>query len=199
MEKDGGWRSLIHRHGRQIGRMNAILRTKGGFDIYSMHKGGHAVALQISRNLYQYFSAGSRLYLSGMQPTSTYGNIITVSLHPESPPSLLSTFPVRICSKGLVVDSSYAEQGQIVYPNQEGLGAICLRPLADECLELFIWGYDEAGLRRAARLLPMLTGVGQPDFVILSKECAWKGIGGVLAMGFFDSFWKISAGSYLTR
>ena len=78
-----------------------------------------------------------------------------------------------------------------------GLGAIFLRPRPDESLELVIWGYDKLGLRLAARLLPMLTGVGQPDFVIVRKECAWEGAAGVLAMGSFDNHWNLSEGSFV--
>lgn len=37
----------------------------------------------------------------------------------------------------------------------------------------------------AARLVPMLTGVGQPDFEIDDMMMSWKGTGGELATGFF--------------
>jgi len=52
-------------------------------------------------------------------------------------------------------------------------------------LELDVWGSDARGLEIAARLVPMLTGVGQPDFVIADKTMLEQGAGGVLAMGFF--------------
>lgn len=51
------------------------------------------------------------------------------------------------------------------------MGALFLRPLDGERLELVVWGADVAGLEHAARLVPALTGVGQPDFVILSAKC----------------------------
>jgi hypothetical protein len=41
----------------------------------------------------------------------------------------------------------------------------------------------------------MLTGVGQPDFVVFGGSAKWRGIEGVLAMGFFDSEWKVTASS----
>ena len=85
-----------------------------------------------------------------------------------------------------------------MFPFEVGMGAIFLRPLLDERLELVVWGFDKQGLRQAARLMPMLTGVGQPDFVIVSKRCAWKGAAGVLAMGLFDNFWKVSRGSFFS-
>lgn len=76
------------------------------------------------------------------------------------------------------------------------MGAVLLRPLADERLELVIWGYDDDGLHRAARLLPMVTGVGQPEYVIVGPKCAWKGTGGVLAMGSFNASWNITEASF---
>lgn len=84
-----------------------------------------------------------------------------------------------------------------IFPFEVGMGAIFLRPLLDERLELVIWGFDKQGLRQAARLMPILTGVGQPDFVIVSKRCAWEGAAGVLAMGSFDNFWKLSEASFV--
>lgn len=85
-----------------------------------------------------------------------------------------------------------------LYPSDEGLGAIFLRPLPDERLNLVVWGFDDAGLRSAARLVPMLTGVGQPDFIVVSKVCAWKGAAGILALGFLDHRWNVSKTSYLS-
>jgi hypothetical protein len=41
----------------------------------------------------------------------------------------------------------------------------------------------------------MMTGVGQPDFVVFGESAKWRGIEGVLAMGFFDSNWAITASS----
>ena len=42
---------------------------------------------------------------------------------------------------------------------------------------------------------PTLTGVGQADFIILSKKSKWLGHAGAIAMGFFDFEWQISKGS----
>jgi hypothetical protein len=41
----------------------------------------------------------------------------------------------------------------------------------------------------------MLTGVGQPDFVVFGESAKWRGIEGVLAMGFFDWKWHVTASS----
>ena len=84
-----------------------------------------------------------------------------------------------------------------VFPFEVGMGAIFLRPLLGEKLELVVWGFDKQGLRQAARLMPMLTGVGQPEFIVVSKRCAREGAAGVLAMGSFDNFWKMSEASFV--
>lgn len=44
----------------------------------------------------------------------------------------------------------------------------------------------------------MLTGVGQPDFVVLSEEAKWKGLEGTLALGFFGPQWQITASSFVS-
>lgn len=85
-----------------------------------------------------------------------------------------------------------------VFPFESGMGAIFLRPLLGERLELVVWGLDKQGLRLAARLIPMLTGVGQPDFVVVRKRCAWEGAAGVLAIGLFDNFWEVSEASFIS-
>lgn len=59
-----------------------------------------------------------------------------------------------------------------------GTGAVFLRSLEDQSLELMVWGVDLAGLRHAASLVPTLTGPGQPDFVVVCDRCRWNGIRG---------------------
>jgi hypothetical protein len=83
------------------------------------------------------------------------------------------------------------------YHYEDGLAAIFLRPLHNESLELMVWGVDLVGLEQAARLVPALTGVGQPDFVVMSAECRLLGHAGVYAAGFFDYSWQISESSYI--
>lgn len=95
--------------------------------------------------------------------------------------------------RGIVVRD--ARGRSTIYGLEEGLGAIYLRPNEAGTLDLVVWGVDLAGLQYAARMVPMLTGVGQPDFVVVNKECAWKGAAGVHALGYLDSFWNISDGS----
>ncbi|OAG01799.1 uncharacterized protein CC84DRAFT_1179825 [Paraphaeosphaeria sporulosa] len=68
----------------------------------------------------------------------------------------------------------------------------------DERLELVLWGSDEDALAQAARLVPMVTGVGQPDFVALGKRARWKGAEVALALGFFDHNWTVKASSVVS-
>ena len=62
---------------------------------------------------------------------------------------------------------------------------------------LVLWGADEGGLLAAARLLPLRTGVGQPDFVVVARASSWAGVGGAKALGMFDSTWQVSRASYV--
>jgi hypothetical protein len=63
---------------------------------------------------------------------------------------------------------------------------------------LVVWGVDAASLQVAARLVPMMTGVGVPDFVIADSRMLWKGIEGTLAMGFLDEKWLVSSNAILS-
>ena len=119
-----------------------------------------------------------------------------MSLGESLQPQPDKTYPVRVKKGvGLEVQKSSGECQN--YGFREGLGVVCLRPLTSSRLELFLWGFDEAGLKLAARLAPTLTGVGQPDFVVVQKRMAWQGPAGVLGMGFFDNSWRLSETSFL--
>lgn len=128
---------------------------------------------------------------------SQSGNVISVTLGSDSPMLGSHSDPVGLDNGGGLY---IRRRGGVkkVFPLEVGMGAIFLRPLLDERLELVVWGFDKQGLRHAARLMPMLTGVGQPDFVVVSKRCAWEGAAGVLAMGSFDTFWKVSEASFVS-
>lgn len=235
ISNDGAWqRDIMQRYGRQNGAMDAILRSMGTFTIRicSRDNGGGSgsgsgseqmmmnVALQISRNLLQYFAADSRI----LPPQTTEcnssnsieeeeemrrpGNLITIAIGNDlPPPSLLlhDTFPIYMDEGQLTVrttnfhatSSSTRSTTTTKYTLEPDLGAIFLRPLPRQRLELVIWGADVAGLQQASRLVPLLTGVGQPDFVILSARCRWQGFAGVYAAGFFDFGWRVSAASYV--
>jgi hypothetical protein len=192
---DESWRSVGNRYGAQLGSLEAILRTRSYFLIHYSGDPAFRTASQIARNLFQYFGADSEL-LDADKTTSHTGNNIRVLYGPSVALADIGQFPLQIETHGLsVVD---AVGLKTVYPFEAGQGALFLRPLPAERLEMVVWGFDVAGLHQASRLVPMLTGVGQPDFVITSKQCSWKGAAGVLAMGFFDHGWNVSQASYIT-
>jgi hypothetical protein len=155
------------------------------------------IALQISRNLYQYYHADSAIISCCTQDVIQGGNIITLAVGKDPPVGELETFPINILPTGIEVRMGEYSRTKVI-PMEAGLGAIFLRPRENERLELVVWGSDESGLRQAARLVPTLTGVGQADFVILSKRAAWQGHAGALAMGFFDFEWRISERSFVS-
>ena len=203
---DGNWSSgpLIqsdgdapHRLGRQLGSMTAILRTQGPFII--RHLGENTtthLALQVSRNLHQYFQAGANIISSPSWSITMNGtgNVITLAIGAAIAPSIHSDFPIQADSSGITV-RDYNENPHHYDGENASLGAAFLRPLEDERLELVLWGSDAEGLSQAARLVPMITGVGQPDFVVLGESAKWKGVDGAVALGFFDYRWKVTASS----
>ena len=195
VSEDTQW-LLEERHSHQLGPLQSILRTRGNFCIQCLTTEGTDVALQISRNLYQYYGADSEIVGGASHTIARSGNVITVSLGTHKLPKPLEDHPFEIdrdCGIFLCKRDGATRR----YALQDGLGTIFLRPLATQRLELIVWGFDATGLRQAARLLPMLTGVGQPDFVVVRKTMAWEGAAGALAMGSFDSAWQISDASFL--
>ncbi|MCJ1244304.1 hypothetical protein MMC30_001502, partial [Trapelia coarctata] len=193
---DTDWQTVSQRFGIQRGALDAILRTRGRLLIQYPDKHTMGIAKQIAQNLYQYFATDCEIVDSASITTASQGNIISVVQGSEDTSWNIPSYAVELRSdKGIFIRDG---TGQIRhYPFDEGLGAVFLQPLADERLQLIVWGFDEAGLRYASRLVPMLTGVGQADFVVVSKECLWKGAAGALAMGSFDHAWNVSHGSFL--
>jgi dienelactone hydrolase len=196
-ETDGKWKALQQRHGRQRGVLDAIMRTLGSFKIMIYSNNTLDVALQISRNLYQYYHADSSIINCSSRDANQTGNLISLAVGTDLPAGELETFPINILPTGIEIRRSHRSPIQVI-PHEAGLGAIFLRPLGNEQLELVVWGSDQSGLRQVARLVPTLTGVGQADFIILSKRAAWQGHAGAIAMGFFDFEWQISEGSYIS-
>lgn len=195
-EANGKWKNLQQRFGRQRGALDAIMRTVASFTIRMCSKNSFDIALQISRNLYQYYHADSAISSCSSQDVNQAGNLVTLAIGKDLPVGELDAFPISILTTRIELRRSDRSRTKVV-PMEAGLGAIFLRPLRDERLELVVWGSDESGLKQAARLVPTLTGVGQADFVILSKRAAWQGHAGAIAMGFFDFEWRISEGSFV--
>ncbi|KAM0713690.1 hypothetical protein Q7P37_010652 [Cladosporium fusiforme] len=189
------------RHGRQMGPIDAILRTQGALQIVPCVSEPHEpaakrVALQISRNLCQYFNADTESTPNHTEAANNTGNVISVMIGTDVPQNTrngaIKISPDRVTIRdALGTVHTYRSR-------RKGLGAVFLRPLPDEKLELVVWGADEASLRVAARLVPTLTGTGVPDFVIVDSDMLWKGVEGTLAMGFFDSDWNVSLNAFLS-
>ncbi|EMC96159.1 hypothetical protein BAUCODRAFT_33501 [Baudoinia panamericana UAMH 10762] len=184
------------RRGSQLGAMDAILRTNGAFQIVYTSQNALHIALQVSRNLYQYYGADTIItdsYTEACEQAS--GNVITVAIGGGLPQEL-GCFDSIVIENDRIRVADHTIGG--VYRFRNALGAIFLRPLPDERLELVVWGMDEEGLDIAARLVPLWTGSGQPDFVVGDRSMLWKGIDGALAMGFFDHDWKVSTNSFVS-
>jgi len=183
--------------------MNAILGTKSSFDIIHYSPEASQLALQTARNLFQYFGADAQITNSTRNVESVsaaskhaLGNVISLGIGSNTSTSLCAHCPVRVSSDQVTLRDETGHH-RLYIADGDGLAAIFLRPLDRERLELVIWGVDPDSLATAARFVPMLTGVGQPDFLILTKTTKLKGLEGVLAMGFFDSQWNISKASFL--
>ncbi|KAL3470407.1 hypothetical protein BJX99DRAFT_50732 [Aspergillus californicus] len=215
------WKSLSQRFGRQVGALDAILRTDGAFAINICSAGVEKTALQISNNLLQYFAADSHITNqcgsfnapNAIDHGASPGNVITLSLGNELPNSALPSYPIRVNGSYLILYTECLRAGSEDHADldlfqnchkyrirhEPGMGALFLRPLHNGSLELVVWGADVDGLEQAARLIPTLTGAGQPELLILSDSCRWKGHAGLYAAGHLDKLWQISAGSYLSN
>lgn len=156
------------------------------------------MALDISRSLFQYFAADSEILPGPPKSIAIDGNLILLGFPDEigiNVPQLGREFPIMKLGNAIAITDAWGRRR--TYPLEPGMGLIYLYPLPDERLALIIWGTDEVGLRTAARLLPLRTGVGQPNFVVSGREMRWSGVAGVKAIGMFDSLWQISHMSYL--
>jgi len=196
----GGWHVLEDSPVvRRASGLDSILQTHGRFKIYSgRNMSESAMALQISRNMCQYFNADADLLYEDEKNEQDNGNIIRIvitdriNLSPSfntASPRASNTSSVQVTDHDGNVHS---------YDSDNGLGAIFINQTLTDRSELVIWGSTESGLDIAARLVPMLTGVGQPDFVIADRNMLWKSAGGVLAMGFFDRSGRASTNSYFS-
>ena len=151
--------------------------------------------MQISRNLFQYFAADSELTQGTPAGSESKGNVVTVGLGRSVAELHREGSSIRVTETGLQLDRFDGSCRSFDF--EEGLGVITLNRYSPTILEVFVWGFDMVGLRQAARLFPMLTGVGQPDLIILRKRCAWEGAAGVFALGSFTSSWKASESSFI--
>ncbi|EXJ93516.1 hypothetical protein A1O1_01908 [Capronia coronata CBS 617.96] len=191
------WTNIGQRYGRQRGSLDSIVRSAGPFEIVYCSEKDLPLAIQTSRNFLQYFGADSNISHRSRYEDALKreGNVITLGTGASIPPPYLPSFPIQIGAEWLSLKTK--DSNTVSIPLTPGMGGIWLRPLPEQRLELVVWGYDEVGLRQAARLIPTLTGAGQPDFVVLNNETRWKGHSAAPAMGFFDYEWRISPASFL--
>lgn len=141
----------------------------------------------------QYFGADTSITTNEEVEPSLSRSLI--SIHAGSGvQNKLNEFPLQIRDGEVAVRDDSGQWRE--YEGQDAVAAIFLQPGNGEGLELVVWGRDTEDARFAARLVPTLTGVGQPDFVVLSDSCKWRGVGGVTAMGFFDHEWNVSRSSF---
>ena len=185
------------RQSSQLGPLSSILRSSGHFiiNVQTPFTECTNVASQVSRNHFQYFQADTEILVDGTSLGEFEGNVIAIALGVDLEHIHQEKRPVRVSRQQILIDCHNDNIRK--YDLEEGLGAIFLSPLPKGRLELVVWGFDVNGLRQAARLVPMLTGVGQPEFIIVRKRCAWEGAAGVLAMGALTNTWQASAGSFM--
>lgn len=195
MVRTEAWKKK-ERSGRQLGALDAFQNTKGPFTIVlppvSERKFHHReLAIEIANNLFQYYAADSEI-VEDIKYGNGMGNVILIDTHnPKVHEQSQINFGISIQNKRISIRDTTGRRKTF---EGQGLGAIFLEPLGIDRLTLVVWGADEEGLRAAARLVPLRTGVGQPNFVVLGREAGWKGVGGALAMGMFDSDWKVASG-----
>ncbi|KAI7273497.1 alpha/beta-hydrolase [Hortaea werneckii] len=187
---------LPARQASQQGGMNGSLKTKGPFYITYLSHSAKKIALQISRNLCQYFAADTVItddYNQSLDARTS--NLVTVAIGSDLAGILDGAdFPIKVFDDHLeILDHDVHSYGP-----HRGLAAAFVRPLANGRLDLVLWGVNEESLAIAARLVPLMTGTGQPDFVVADRSMLWKGLEGTLALGLFDDDWNVSKNSYLS-
>ena len=188
---------LAMRHGRQLGTIDTILRTRGAFQIVQHSPSARHIALQISRNLCQYFASDTEITSDYEEAVTSTGNIVSVAIGSDLPHGIRQNHPFELKDDQIFIRDGPVYRGYgAVYGF--GLAATFLRPLRNERLELVVWAADEESLDFAARLVPLITGSGTPDFVIADKKMLSKGVEGTLALGFFDTSWNVSRNSYFS-
>lgn len=174
-----------------------MLKTKSRFTIAYSGLETSTVALQISRNLHQYYYADSEI-VDSLTPRNATGHVITIAIGAQLPPSVVPEFPIKLSPRTdrLMILNS---EGKWQTPggSRRAMSAVFLRPLHGGRLELVVWGDSLDTVQQAARLVPMLTGTGQPDFIIIGDDGRWKGADAAY-MGFFDVWWKVSRSSVLS-
>jgi hypothetical protein len=194
--------SRVVRHPSQFGGLDAVLRTHDHFSITYSEDTTFELTLQVSRNLHQYFAADSSILklksnqsLYGIRSPEV-GNRISISVGAAFPPSFNAEFAIQRSDTGRLIIRNADGFWETPGGSRAPIGAIFLRPLDGQRLELVVWGTDLSMAQQAARLVPMMTGTGQPDFIILREEARWKGADKAW-LGWFDEWWRVTRSSVL--
>ena len=220
---DGTWHASSPAHGQidtSPGGMDAFLRAARPVKIVrtSSDSALSHVALHISRSLYQYFGLDSDITIDMVSGRSSsvvlgIGGHIAIPTGRETAEKrdhdgweMVNPSTKPEAMTGMSVTDS--EGTRHIYTDDYGpIGAIFLTQPDEKhgSPGLRIWGSDAEGLAIAARLLPMIPGGSQPDFIVTSRATMVKGASGSLAMGFFkgsesskNSPWEVSTNSYFT-
>ena len=130
MSSDMRW--LLHeRCGDQLGPLSGILRTKDCFHIQCLTADVYDLALQVSRNLYQYFGADTDIVtrpLSTSSEPNMTANVITLAKGADQLPARLPSHPIEFRpSLGIIIHKR--DGNKRIYVFGDGLGAIFLKPL----------------------------------------------------------------------
>lgn len=182
---------------RQMGGLEALLRTHGKLLIARHTEGeiSRKIALQISRNLCQYFAADTMIVSGYAELENETGNMISIAVGEDLPPVEHVPYPISVKGGRLVVEDDLTDTMQSSSAADDQFG-VFLRPWESSRVELVVWAARAENLDIAARLVPMMTGAGLPDFVIGDRSMMWKGLEGVLALGWLDDSWRVSRNSF---
>ena len=171
------------------GGLDAILKTHGAFSIRGCKSDVvRKASLQVARNLLQYFGADAQI-LEGREDGQGIGNVISIGVGDDEMVQQ-EDFPLQIQGDSILLKKADGLARRYV-ADTDGLASIFLRSHGHGRLDMVIWGSDAASLDLAVGLAPTVTGVGQPDFMLLNQRCRWMGIEGTLALGFFNEDWEI--------
>ncbi|GAB7365398.1 hypothetical protein MBLNU230_g6476t1 [Neophaeotheca triangularis] len=196
----------------QLGPVDGILGSRGPIAIVQRTRSPEIarLALQISRNLAQYFYADTVIaehypLAVAAEKDRGWGNSITLALGSDLPSS--ASGPAIVADAGGLTITG-ADGVEHYYPalhpgtlESTGVAALWLRPRAaedgdgEEALDLVLWAARAEDLGKVARFVPVLTGVGVPEFVVVGEGLGGQGVGGVRAVGWFGGFWEVVTGA----
>jgi hypothetical protein len=174
----------------------------GPFQIRFSGNKVHQIALDISRSFQQYYGADTVIHEGLSEDAAAWskgiGYTVTIGMNRcfGLAPCLSDPwFPIQLTDEGHIkvrdADGFWVQPGN----RQVELGAIFLRPSVHG-MEIVVWAKSYKMLQQTARLIPMQTGTGQPEFILVREDSAWRGLDGTY-LGFFDPWWNVTKSSVL--